>query len=168
MEEKQQQDDAIHAGEHLLSWEVDEYPRHERSKRWYVIAAIVGVLLIVYSIWTANFMFALIVLMLGIIILLSTFKEPDRIAVILTTNGLVLGEAFYEYRNLKDFAIVYEPPTVKNLYIDFASKWRPLLTIPLEDTDPNRVREAMLPYLKEDLERTGETLTDVLQRVYKL
>ena len=99
--------------------------------------------------------------------LLATFREPERVDVIVTTDGLVIGTAFYQFRAIKDFALVYEPP-VKNLYITFQSAWRPLLTIPLEDTDPNLVRDAMLPFLREDLQRTGETLTDVLQRVYKL
>ena len=159
---------AIHAGEHLVSWDVDEYPRQERSTRWYAIAGALGIAFILYAVWTANFLFAVIVIMMGIIVLLSTFRDPARIGVVVTTNGVVVGDTFYEYKAMKSFAIVYEPPEVKNLYLDFQSSLRPLITIPLEDTDPNRVREALLPFLKENLDRTEETLTDVLQRVYKL
>ncbi|TAK03993.1 hypothetical protein EPO34_02430 [Patescibacteria group bacterium] len=160
--------DAVHAGEYLLSWEVDEYPRQHRSTRWYAIASVLGIALIIYAIWTANFLFAVIVIMMGIITLLSTFRDPARIGVVLTTNGVVIGGTFHEYKVMKSFALVYEPPEVKNLYLDFQSSLRPLITIPLEDTDPNLVREALLPFLKENLDRTEETLTDVLQRVYKL
>jgi hypothetical protein len=161
-------DKGTHAGRHLLSWQVDEYPRQTRSGRWYAAACVVAALLIIYAIASANFLFAVIVLMLGVIYLVSTFREPERVDVAITDAGIVLGDTFYEYRDIRDFAIVYDPPEVKNLYLEFVSPLRPLLTIPLEETDPNAVREAMLPYCKEDLERTRETLTDALRRRYKL
>jgi hypothetical protein len=169
MEDSQTNDtEGIHAGRHLLSWQVDEYPRATRSGRWYAAACVIGAALIIYAIASADFLFAVIVLMLGIIYLVSTFREPERVDVTLTDGGVVLGTTFYEYRDIKDFSLVYEPPAVKNLYLEFVSPWRPLLTIPLEETDPNVLRETLLPYCKEDLERTRETLTDAMRRVYKL
>jgi hypothetical protein len=43
-----------------------------------------------------------------------------------------------------------------------------LLAIPLEDTDPNIVRECLLPFCPENLDRTQEPLTDRLKKRYKL
>ena len=52
--------------------------------------------------------------------------------------------------------------------LDFRSVLNPLLSIPLEDTDPNDVRDGLGAYCAENLERTEESLTDRLRRVYKL
>ncbi|MFC1787929.1 hypothetical protein ACFLZY_01790 [Patescibacteria group bacterium] len=161
-------DGLIHVGSALVGWEVDEYPQHDRSRLWFLVAGIVGVALIVYSVATANMLFAVIVLMIGVIILVSSMKTPDKVQVIVTTTGVLVGDSYYEYKDIKDFAIVYNPPETKLLYIDFESGWKPLLSIPLEDTDPNEVRESLLPYVIEDLDRTDERLTDVIRRLYKL
>ena len=60
-------------GTALVSWEVDEYPHHERSRRWYLIAGAISLALIIYAIMTANFLFALIILMVDIIFILMIF-----------------------------------------------------------------------------------------------
>ena len=43
-----------------------------------------------------------------------------------------------------------------------------MMSIPLEDIDPNEVRETLLPYTHENLDRTEETLTDLFSRLYKI
>lgn len=155
-------------GTPLLSWQVDEYQRVERSTRWYLIAGIVAVALIVYAITTANFLFAVIILMAGVVTLATSFTPPQRIDVVMTDLGVAIGTRFFEHKKIRDFSIAYQPPDVKILYLDFSSPLTPLLSIPLEEMDPNEVRDALLPYCPENLDRTEETLTDRLRRVYKL
>lgn len=155
-------------GTPLVTWQVDEYQRVERSTRWYLIAGIVAVALIVYAVATANFLFAVIILMAGIVTLVTSFTAPRRIDVVVTDLGVAIGERFYEHKKIRDFSIAYQPPEVKILYLDFTSPFNPLLSVPLEETDPNDVRDALLDYCQENLDRTEETLTDRMRRVYKL
>ncbi len=155
-------------GELLVGWEVDEYPQHVRSRMWYTIAGIVSVSLIVYAIVTSNFMFAVIILMCCVILMISSFTKPGRIPMIITTTGVILGDIYYDYQSIRDFSIVYDPPDVKLLYLDFYAVSHPLLSIPLEDIDPNIVRNSLLSFCMEDLNRTNEHLTDVVRRLYKL
>jgi len=155
-------------GNELISWEVDEYEKHTRGPVWFTLATIAGVAMIVYALFTQNFMFAVIILMFGVIYFLSGMRDPARIHVSLTDNGIVVGETFFPFRDMRTFAIVYEPPVVKNLYINLKSRWRPLLSIPLESIDPVQVRDLMLPFAIEDLDQTEESLTDLVSRLYKL
>src|SRR3989338_8037322 len=164
----EQEEVQINIGSPQLEWEVDEYPAHQRSKLWYILAAVIGVALIVYAIATANFLFAVIILMIGVITLLSSFVPPDRVPVLITNTGVVVSDMYYDFQAIKDFSIAYDPPHVKNLYFEFHSPWQPLLTVPLDDIDPNEVRELLLPYCLENLQRVEENLTDVLRRLYKL
>lgn len=158
----------INIGTPQLEWEVDEYPAHQRSRFWYILAAVVGVALIIYAVATANFLFAVIILMVGVITLLSGFVPPDRVPVVITNTGVVVSDLYYDFQSIRDFSIAYDPPDVKNLYFEFHSPWQPLLTVPLEEVDPNQVRELLLPYCLENLQRVEENLTDVLRRLYKL
>ncbi|HBD05443.1 TPA: hypothetical protein DCZ32_03215 [Candidatus Uhrbacteria bacterium] len=155
-------------GRPILSWEVDEYRKHERSTAWFVISGIIGAILLVISIVTANYLFALIILMVGLLTFISSFKNPERVDVSITTTGVVIGGDFYQYKELRDFSIVYEPPEIKLLYVDFKSNLHPTVSIPLEEIDPNKAREALLPYVIENLERDKESLTDMMSRLYKI
>jgi hypothetical protein len=155
-------------GDVLLRWETDEYPRHTRSRTWFIITILVGAALLLYALLTANLTFAVVLLMIGIITLISIVKVPSRVEVIITNTGLIVGDTYYEYPAIKNFSVVYDPPEVKYLYVDFRSSWQPLVSIPLEDTDPNEVRKHLLPYCAENLERMEEELTDVLRRMYKI
>ena len=165
---EENQEDYLNLGEPIMNWEVDEYPNHVRSRTWYIVASIIGAVLIVYAIATANFLFAVLLLMIGVITLVSTFKEPDRVPVVITTTGIVVGDMYYDYQSIRDFSIAYDPPEVSLLYLDFHSSFHPVLSVPLEGRDPNDVRESLLPFVFENLERTDESLTDLFKRLYKL
>ena len=100
--------------------------------------------------------------------LIDGLRHPDRVDVHVTDQGVVVGDQYYNFNMVKDFSIIYEPPEVKLLYIDFNNAWQPLLVVPLEDVDPNAVRDSLLPYVFENLAREEEALTDMLRRLYKL
>ena len=162
------EEELIDAGEAQVSWKTWEYPPHERSVMWFIIAGIIGAALLVYAIVSTNYLFAIIVLMMGVILLIDGLRHPDRIDVHITDQGVVVGHNFYNFSALKDFSIIYAPPEVILLYIDFNNMWQPLLVVPLEDIDPNAVRDNLLPYVFENLSREEETLTDTLRRLYKM
>jgi len=155
-------------GDILVNWEVDEYAQHQRSKMWYILAGVIGIGLIIYSVVTSNFLFAVIILMSAVIMILSEFSKPEKIPVVITTNGVVIGDVYYDYQSIRDFSVVYDPPDVKLLYLDFFAMSHPMLSVSLEDIDPNIVRESLLPFCIENLKRNQEDLTDLMRRLYKL
>lgn len=158
----------LDAGSALVSWETWEYPPVERSRRWYVIASVLSIALLLYALLTANFVFAVIILMFAVLQLMKDLRKPARMEIHVTTGGIVFGNDFYPYENIRDFSIVYYPPDVKTLYVSFYGIMSPTLTVPLEGADPNIVREALLPYAFENLNRDREYLTDLITRLYKL
>ena len=160
-------EEEMHLGTPVINWEVDEYHKHERSRTWYIVASVMSVVFIIYAIATANFLFAVIILMIGVITLLSTYKEPERVPVIVTDTGIIVDDTFYDFESIRDFSIAFEPPHVNLLYVDFHSAWHPMLSIPLEHIDPNRVRDSLLNYCPENLHRTEESMTDMFRRLYK-
>jgi hypothetical protein len=167
-QEEQALGETIDAGVPMMSWESWEFPLVERSKRWYILASCAGLFLILYAVFTANFIFGVIVLMFAVITLIQDLKKPNRLPVHITSKGLVFGDQFFGFDQIRDFSLTYDPPTINTLYVSFHGRLQPMLSIGLEELNPNDVRKALLPFVFENLEREGESLTDVLRRVYKM
>jgi hypothetical protein len=157
----------VEVGDALMSWETWEFPPHERSRVWFIVMGILCVVCLVYAFSSANFLFAVVILMFVVITMVNMIRKPQRLPVHVTTLGIVLGNEFFPYDDIKDFSIVYKPP-VKTLYLDFKNSWKPLTSIPLEEIDPNQLREQMLAFVFENLDRDDESLTDTIARLYKM
>lgn len=156
-------------GKKMISWTIPEYDKHEREKGWYIVAAIVGLIFIIYSFFSGNFLFAAIVIIGALVIMIHDGQEPMKIDFSITDEGLIVGKKFYDYDVIKDFSIVYKPhDNVKNLYFEFKNAVRPRLSIPLKSMNPLPIRENLLKYLLEDLERTDQPLSEALAKMFKL
>ncbi len=152
----------------MISWEVPEFEKHKKSLGWYVAGGIVLLLLLIYCVKTANFLFAVILLMAAIIVVLYDFRESSNVEFALTSTGVKFGDKEYPYEDFTRFWIVYDPPEVKKLYLELKSLIQPRLVIPLEDKDPNEIRKILLEYVVEDLDEKDEPITDYLGRALKL
>ena len=156
-------------GKKIISWQVPEYDKHERGQGWYIISAIFGLLFLVYSFMSGNFLFAAIIIIGALIIIMHDGREPVKVDFSITDEGIVVGKRFYDYDEIKDFSIIYKPhQEVKNLYFEFKSVIKPRLSIPLNDLNPLPIRENLLKYLPEDLERTDQPVSEALAKMFKL
>lgn len=155
-------------GKVLVSWSFPEYPIYQRSVGWYLGMGLLGGFLVLYAVFTANFLFAVIIVLVALIIFVHSSNKPEIVNFEMTEDGIGLGESFYSHKNIKNFWLVYEPPEVKKLYFEFKSGWRPHLSVPLGNQDPVRLRKTLLQYLTEDLSRQHEPFSDQLGRLFKL
>lgn len=162
-EEKKQED-----VQEPVKWSFSEYTKHERSRGWYFWSFLLATALVVYALLTQNWLFALIIVMISVMIVVNDKNEPQKIEFEIGDDGIRLGNKKIEYKEIKNFWIAYEPPEVKSLYFIFYSSLRPRLMIPLEDVDPIAVRSFLRQYIEEDLDKESETLSDTFGRVTKM
>ncbi len=155
-------------GKVIFQWVVKEYEKHERDRRWYIFMAVVGTLLVIFGLWTANYLFILIVVLFGIILFLHGIQEPLEVNFAVTETGIVLGNKYYRFSELNSFWLIYSPPEVKNLYFSLDSFVNHRLQVPLLDSDPRPLRDYLNQYLEEDLEQEEEPLADRFARLFKL
>jgi hypothetical protein len=165
-EEETQQD--FNEEELITSWPIPEFDRHERKKSWYIIAIAALLALMIYAIYTANFLFAVILIFLLIIFYLDDRQGAKEISFKITTDGITIGEKSYFYKEIKNFYVIYEPPEVKNVYFVFKNIAKPRIRIPLFDQNPVIIREVLLKHLEEDLEKEYEPVSDRIGRFLKL
>ena len=150
------------------SWEVDEYDQHERPKAWYVFMSIFGVVFVVYGMLSGNFLFALIILLAGIILFLQSHQTPLRVPIGITDLGVIVNNRFYSYSEFEGFYIIYNPPEVKTVFLETTSLLRPTLRIPLMDQNPMDIRYTLGEYLVEDVEKEEEPAVDTFARRWKM
>ena len=152
----------------LLSWNFPEFDSSPRTHRWYLWFGILAAVLVGLGALTDNFLFSIIVVLVSLIIFLRNWRRPGQIHFAFTPQGVHIGRNFYQMKDISEFWIAYRPPTVDTLYFEFNSVWRPTLAVPLNGNNPLQVREVLLQYLAENLEKDEEPLADALARVLRL
>lgn len=151
-----------------LSWTFPEYVRHERTRGWYIMAVLVAGAMLAYALLTSNWLFALIIIMVGMVLVINHRSEPATVAIAITADGLKLGAKEYKYSEFSKFWIIYQPPEIKSLYLEFKSGVRPRLTISLEKENPLQVKSFLREYLEEDLEQEAEPFSETMGRIFKI
>lgn len=164
-----------------LKWQIPNYRKPNRSKNWYIAASIFIILCLFFSFFTiikwhpvflghsSNFLFALIIIVSAIIMLINENQPVAMLDCKLGPEGVKVANRLYEYGSIKNFSVIYKPrESVKNLYFEFNSSVRQRLSIPLRSMDPLLVRNYLLKYLKEDLERSETPLSEQLTKLFKL
>ncbi|MDO9399429.1 MAG: hypothetical protein Q7T79_01965 [bacterium] len=162
-------DQKIDYGNELASWKIPEYEKHERTKKWYILATVVSFLLLIYSFFSGNFLFAIILIMIALIVILHDGQDPAWLIFVITEEGIIVGEKFYDYDEIKNFSIVYKPKReVKKIYFEFKNVVKPRLSISLENMNPLPIRGNLLRYLSEDLERIDQPISETFASLFKL
>jgi hypothetical protein len=175
----------------VISWRIPEYHGEEKTKLWYAIYSLIGIALLVYAIFTQNFIFAVIIIFAAVLMVIFDGGHPGTLEIIISDRGIAVGKEFYSYDQIEDFFMIYEPEQgLKNLYLQFKRFARPSLpesepahyswlfwlvnfartrfTIPLEDMNPIIIRRNLLKYIKENLDRTTIPLSEQLTKLFKL
>jgi hypothetical protein len=160
--------------EEFFSWRIPEYEKHQRSTRWYVVGSLIVLVLASLSIFTPNFLFDspnylfLIIVVLASVILILINAMADEVDFIITSEGIIIGDRFYDYDEFKHFCVLFKPrENLKVLYLEFKAPLKPRLKVPLQDANPVAIREILLAYLTEDLDRTDESNVDFLSKLFK-
>lgn len=168
-EAENQEENINQLGIELATWKTPEYHTHDRPTWWYIVYAIAAIGLIVYALSTNNFLFAIILVIGSFALIINDARTPQAVLISLTTEGIIVGNRFYDYDEIKNFSIVYKPArNLKQLYFDFKSLTKHRLSIALHDTNPLFLRDHLIKYLPEDLERTDEPTSEVIARLLKL
>ncbi len=152
-----------------LSWQVPEYEKYERGRVWYLVIGLIGGIILLWAVFTYNFLFALIIILTAIIVILTESRQPAPVVIKLDGDGVRVGNKFYDYDEIKNFSIIYKPKIgVKNLYFEFKNPFKHHLSIFLLTMNPLLVRQFLLRYLEEDLTRTDPPLFEELARLLKI
>ena len=149
-------------------WEAPAWDRYERGPYWYALMAVGAILLALYGIFTSNYLFSFIIILIAIILVLAGNEEPRTSLIQVGENGIVVDGRMYFFDTLQNFAIIYHPPETKVLYVEHKTPIRPRLRLSLSDEDPVAIRAHLKRHLAEDLDLQDEHVSDILARLLRL
>jgi len=95
-------------GKEYFKWQVPEYDKHARPKIWYIIASALAVVLLLFSIISGNFLFAIIIIVSALVIILHDGKEPEKVDFVIYSEGIMIGKRFYDYDEIKNFSVIFK------------------------------------------------------------
>ena len=160
--------DGLMKAQDTFVWEAPDREARVRGPRWYLIMSAVALVFVIYAVATGNFLFAFLILLIAIILVLAGNQAPENILIQIGKNGIVVDGKLYEYKDLNKFAIIYNPPETKVLYIESNKLTQPRLRLFLEDQNPLAIRTHLKGYLNEDLDLQDEHISDIVARLLKI
>lgn len=149
-----------------ISWTAPEYIHYPKSPVWFTTLFVAGFGLSLYFLLRRDFLAGLLFILLVIIIFYFARTKPKLLEIEIQSKGIKLGDLDLSWQQIKSFWIVYEPPAVKTLNFETTAYLNRFLTVQLGEADPVQVREFLLEYLPEDLDK-NESLSDKLARRLK-
>lgn len=155
-------------GDVLLQWTFPEFTHHVRPRSWYISFLVVLALLLLFSILQKNYTFLMFLVLLALILVLRFRRAPLDVMFSIREEGVEVSRKFYPWREMKDFWILYRPPEVKKLYLEFKAVGRPSLDIAIQTQNPLKIRQLLSEHLLENTEREDEPGTDQLTRYLKI
>lgn len=160
--------DHMAASQDAFVWEAPAHEEVDRGPRWFLWMSLVALLLAAYAIYTANYLFAFIILLTAIILVFAGNEKPRKVLIQLGNNGVVVDGRLYRFDELANFAIIYYPPHTKVLYVEPNGVLQARMRIELEDEDPVAIRAHLKKFLQEDLDLQEEHFSDIVARLLKL
>lgn len=164
-------EEAEHPGAHhnklLLEWKAPEFISHPKGKRWFLLAGLLIVALIVYALYTDSATMAIVFIVLAGVYYLTHNQEPQIIDIRITELGIFADKKFYPYNQISSFWIVYHPPFVHTLNLKMGNKGGSRVVIQLNDQNPVDVRKALAKEVPE-VEGEGESMPEIITRLLRL
>ncbi len=167
MPEQKEVQTALNHAEYI-GWDFFEHKKYDRGTLWYVCMSLATLALLIYAVISANFLFAFIIILFVLVTYLASLGEPLKSRFAVTEGGVRIGTRRYPFRDIRRFWFIYEPPTLRNLYIETKSFAEPRITIDLNDINPNDIRAVLAQFVREDFTEAEESLTDYLGRILKI
>ncbi|TAK96019.1 hypothetical protein EPO05_02785 [Patescibacteria group bacterium] len=157
----EEQFDGIH-----LYWEAHEFEKHERSRRWYLIASLLLGGIIIWAIVINAPIMAITFVLAGIVGFLQLQREPQVLEFLVTEDGVVAGNEIYPFEQIKSFWIFYHPPHEKILSLELKDRFSLHVQIPLGEANPVAVRDTLMQFVPE-IEQERKMI-DVVGHLLKL
>lgn len=153
---------------HEFQWSIPEYEQYERGTLWYVAAGVVVGLLIVYSYWSQNFLFGIIIGLTAVILFLRHYYQPQEVECSIDNEGITVGERRYDFGELDYFRVVEVPNIHTILYLHKKRGWHSEFPLKIDGIDPQELRLYLLNFLDEHEGHRNENMWESLARFLKL
>lgn len=128
--------------EENLTWSALEYEEKTRSNDWFWALGIIIVAGSITSIIFANYFFAALLIISGVLLGFFAVKKPETVQYELNDKGLKIKTRLYPYGKIKAFYVQTENNPL--LFIKSERFFMPILSMPIEYMQTDNIRDLFL------------------------
>lgn len=133
----------------IIRWEAPEFHYREKSADWYWILGIIVVVGMLIAIVANNIIFAILIGVGGFVFGVFAGKHPDTLNCELTGKGVRVDHTLYPYSSIDTFWVHGSEEEHPRLLMTLKNQFSMQVIIPIDNIDPDVVREHMLEYVHE-------------------
>jgi len=145
-----------------FEWEAPEFEKTEKNKSWFIIPAVIAIILGIIALATDNILFLILVLLGFFIFYVYANKEPRIIKFKIYERGIEFDNQMHDFESLRSFWIFYDPPMEKEISLRSKKTFFPYIRIPLGNQSPIEIRKYLLKFIPE--KRHRESVIDIWMR----
>lgn len=149
----------------IYSYEALEFDKYHKSPTWYVMLLIIFILLLIYAIIQQSPITFVVFVLLFVVTLLISNKDPKEIMVEITKNGINLDQkTTFRYQDIDSFGIFIRDD-VRFISIYLTEGMMRYARIPLGEENPEDIADILEQYIpREDgKERFMDTIDHILK-----
>ncbi len=145
-----------------ITWETYEHEHREKSKDWYWSLGILIVTASVLSIIFGNYLFGILLIVIGVSLAVVGSKHPKLTIFELNKMGIRIGNKLFPYATLEAFWVQdnEEHDRPSQLLIKSRKTMVPLLIIPIDGIETHEIRDFLLYNLLE--KEMEESLSQII------
>lgn len=132
----------------VLRWSAYEHEHIERTSDWFWALGIVAVCAAIVSILFHDVLFAVLILVATTTLAMHARTAPEQIDFEITDRGIKVGDTMHLYEEVLSFWVEEHGVERPLLLVDTVKFMAPNLVIPVENIDPQVIRD----FLKERVE----------------
>jgi hypothetical protein len=145
-----------------FEWQAPEFEKKEKTNSWFIIPAIITIILGIIALITENFLFLILILLTFFVFYVYAKKEPKIIKFKINEKGIHIDDKIYLFESLRSFWIFYDPPIEKDISFKSKKATFPYIRIPIAEQNPSEIRKYLLKFLPE--KKHKESLIDIWMR----
>lgn len=164
---KTQDENSVLYGENILfAWRAAEQAAIMKIAKHGKVAAVIIVLVSLWALYDSNWLFFIILMLWGLIMLVMADVKPRVHGFKVTETGLVIDEDMFPYIDIKSFSIKRDVRNKKKMFVfKFVNPMRASLHIPVPADQAEQIRLAINDYVPQGQEETS--LSDLAERLLR-
>ena len=131
-----------------LRWSAYEHEHVERGSDWYWALGIAAVSIAVTSILFGNVLFAILILVAAVTLGIISKHPPELVEFEISDRGIRVGHTQHRWKEIISFWVDDERGR-RVLLIDTTKFMSPNLIIPIDDIEPDHIREFLREHVDE-------------------
>jgi len=88
-----------------ISWSAPEYEKLPKPRYWYAINVFIVLILLIFALWSKNFFFALFIVLVEMVLIISGRRGPQNFHFLLNEKGLKIDNQFFGYEKFEGYLL---------------------------------------------------------------